>query len=50
MIDHKLKKQMEYAFLNGQYDMALELSQKLDQQILKDITKQLEDKQPKTCK
>ena len=39
MISSTLKHQMEQAYIEGKYDRALELSQKLDMQIVKVMKK-----------
>lgn len=41
MIDYKLKEEMAQAFINGQYDKALEISRILDEQILEEMKKLL---------
>ena len=50
MINYELKKQMEYALLNGRYDEALVLSQQLDKQVLEELRNQLKGKETKMRK
>lgn len=43
MIDINLKEEMEQEFINGNYDKALELSEKLDIQILQEMKKESQE-------